>query len=153
MKLSELIGVSSGALLIILTIIQISPIKLNPWSWLAKKIGKAINSDVLKEIEDIKHEQDLFDEKFEKHIEDELERDANFHRKRILRFNVGLMKGETYTHEYFTDMLLDIDEYEKYCNEHPLYRNNRAIIAVDNIKRTYEECLKSGTFLDDHLKH
>lgn len=147
MNLSQILGISGGGILIILTLIQISPLKINPWSWLAKKIGKAINSDVLEEIEEVREEQKCFDEKLEKHIEMDAERDANYHRQRILSFNASLMRGENFTHEYFTDMLLDIDVYEKYCNEHPEYANNRAVYAVKNIKQTYAERVRDGSFL------
>lgn len=36
-----------GVILIAMTLIQISPIKLDPWSLLASCIGKAINKPVL----------------------------------------------------------------------------------------------------------
>lgn len=147
MSLAEILGISGGGLLIILTLIQISPLKINPWSWLAKQIGKAINSDVLTELREVKEDQEELTRKLERHIEDDEERDANYHRTRILRFNIGLMRGEEYTHEYFTDMLAEIDEYERYCNTHPDYKNNRAVIAVENIKRAYEDHVRDGDFL------
>lgn len=147
MSLAEILGISGGGLLIILTLIQISPLKINPWSWLAKQIGKAINSDVLTELREVKEDQEELTRKLERHIEDDEERDANYHRARILRFNIGLMRGEEYTHEYFTDMLAEIDEYERYCNTHPDYKNNRAVIAVENIKRAYEDHVRDGDFL------
>lgn len=39
-----------GALLIVLTLIQIAPIKINPWTYIAKKIGRSINGEVLDEV-------------------------------------------------------------------------------------------------------
>lgn len=76
------------------------------------------------------------------------ERDANLHRQRILRFNADLMKGDDcYTHEYFVDVLHDIDEYEDFCESHPGYKNNRAVMAIANIKRVYEQHEKDEDFL------
>ncbi len=151
MKLSEILGWSGGGLALLLIFIEITPIKVNPLSWLAKTlgraIGKAINGEVLDRISDIENQQKLAQDKLDKHIQDDDERDANLHRQRILRFNIELMRGEDYTHEYFTDMLLDIDEYERFCTEHPGYRNNRAVMAIANIKRVYEEHEKSGDFM------
>ena len=37
-----------GVLLALMTIIQIAPIKINPWSWIAQKIGKAIRIGLYK---------------------------------------------------------------------------------------------------------
>ena len=110
MNMGEILGWSGGTLLLLMTFVQIAPIKVNPWSWLSKKIGRAINGEVLNEIADIKKEQRETHDKLEKHIQDDDERDASMHRQRILRFNIELMRGEDFTHECFNDMLLDIDE-------------------------------------------
>ena len=147
MNLGEILGWSGGGLLLLLTFVQISPIKVNPWSWIAKKFGRAINADVLEEIVDIKHRQEVTQERLEKHIQDDNERDANMHRQRILNFNTELMRGkDDYTHEYFVDILHDIDEYESFCEEHPGYKNNRATLAISNIKRVYQDHVENGSF-------
>ena len=85
--------------------------------------------------------------KLEKHIQDDDERDASMHRQRILRFNIELMRGENFTLECFNDMLLDIDEYERFCETHPGYKNNRAVMAIANIKRVYQDHEENGGFL------
>ena len=54
MNMGEILGWSGGTLLLLMTFVQIAPIKVNPWSWLSKKIGRAINGEVLNEIADIK---------------------------------------------------------------------------------------------------
>jgi hypothetical protein len=147
MNMGEIAGWSGGALLLFLTFVQIAPIKVNPWSWLAKKIGRAINNEVLKEISDIKKELEETQGKLEKHISDDDERDAGAHRQRILRFNIELVRGDNFTHECFNETLLDIDEYEKFCESHPGYKNNRAVMAIANIKRVYQEHEENGGFL------
>ena len=132
MNMGEILGWSGGTLLLLMTFVQIAPIKVNPWSWLSKKIGRAIKGEV---------------DKLEKHIQDGDERDASMHRQRILRFNIELMRGEDFTHECFNDMLLDIDEYERFCETHPGYKNNRAVMAIANIKRVYQDHEENGGFL------
>lgn len=147
MNMGEIVGWGSGAILLFLTLVQIAPIKVDPWTWMAQKIGKAINGEVLKQIDDIKKEQQTMCEKLEAHIKDDDERNAGMHRQRILRFNTELVRGETYTDEYFNDILLDIDEYERFCESHPGYKNNRAVMAMANIKRVYQDYEKNGGFL------
>lgn len=40
----------------------------------------------------------------------------------------------------------EIDFYERYCKEHPEYENNRAVLAIQNIKHTYSEKLEKHDF-------
>ena len=42
-----------GVLLILMTLIQITPIKINPWSWIARLIGRAINGEVLTKVDNL----------------------------------------------------------------------------------------------------
>ena len=76
------------------------------------------------------------------------ERNAVQCRIRILRFNDELLVAESgHSKDYFDQILMDIDEYESYCEEHPKFKNNMTMFAVDNIKRCYHECLTKHTFL------
>ena len=50
MSLQEIITGGGISLCVLLTIIQIAPIKVNPWHAIAKVFGRAINDDVLKEL-------------------------------------------------------------------------------------------------------
>ncbi len=147
MNVGEILGLSGGGLILLLSLIQIAPVKINPWTWIARKIGRAINGEVLDEIANIKKKQEEAREQLEKHIQDDDERDESLNRRRILEFNIKLMRNENYTHEYFTDVLQDIDEYERYCKDHPGYKNNRARLAIENIRRVYEEHMRKGDFL------
>lgn len=46
MSLKEILLGGGGLLAVLLTLVEIAPIKINPWSALAKAIGRAINADV-----------------------------------------------------------------------------------------------------------
>lgn len=153
-EIKDMVVAGGGILIVLMTFVQVTPIKVNPWSWVAKMFGKllkafgrAINSDVLTELEDVKRHQRETQEKLDKHIRVDDERDADNHRQRILRFNSELIDGKNFTHEYFTDMLVEIDDYERYCETHPEYRNNRAVLAIANIKRVYKNHEANGNFL------
>lgn len=130
----------SGAIFILLTLVQISPIKINPWSAIAKTIGRAINSDVLKELDAVKTG-------LNNHIRMDDERTAAEHRARILAFNNELLRDIPHTREEFIDILADIDHYERYCKTHPDYENNRAVHAIGNINRVYDDRLEKHDFL------
>ena len=53
MTIGEIIGQILAGLAAVSFLVQISPIKLNPWSWIARKIGKAINHEVVAKVEGI----------------------------------------------------------------------------------------------------
>ena len=90
-------------------------------------------------------------ERIEKKVSDlkeELGEDrATNARIRILRFADELMRGEQHSKEYFDQVNHDIDTYRGYCNTHPDYLNNRGKMAIENIERVYEDCMRDNNFL------
>lgn len=129
-----------GGLVVLMTLVQITPIKINPWSWIAKRIGRAINSEVLEKVntltKDVKDLKASDDEKW-----------ASLSRSHILRFGDELLHGVAHSKEHFDQILIDISEYESYCKGHPDYLNNVADATIKQIKRTYQKCLDDNSFL------
>lgn len=140
MTVEEMLMGGSGLLVLLLSIIQIAPIKLNPWSAIARAIGNAINADLLKKLS--KTESML-----QEHMEMDDKRNADMHRWRILDFNNELLQDVPHTRGDFIDILAEIDEYEDFCKNHPDYKNNRATHAIGNIGRVYDDRLKKHDFL------
>lgn len=147
MTVKEIITGSSAALLVLLTLVQIAPIKVNPWSAIAKGLGRAFNADVLKSLEEVKAQQKDSQKRLADHIKVDDERDADRHRERILRFNNELLRDIPHTREDFIEILTVIDRYERYCKANEDYKNNRAVHAVANIGRVYDERLQKHDFL------
>lgn len=147
MSIQEILLNGGGLLVILLTVVQIAPIKINPWSALAKALGRAINADVLKELNDVKATQKETQDRLNKHIRVDDERDADKHRERILQFNNELLRDIPHTREDFIEILGEIDKYEQYCREHPEYPNSRAVHAIANIGRVYDDRLEKHDFL------
>lgn len=133
---------SIGVLFVLSMLVEVSKIKINPWSALAKWLGRAINSDVTKELTEIKT-------KLDSHINMDDRRNADGHRTRILHFNNELLRSINHTKEEFIEVLTEIDAYESYCAEHPEYPNNRAVLAIENIREVYMERLKKHDFLQE----
>lgn len=140
MSIQEILASSSGVLVILMTLVQIAPIKVNPWSTIGKAIGKAVNGDVIEKL-------DKVESRLDKHIRMDDERNADMHRTRILEFNTSLIRGLRHTEEDFNEILYNINCYEQYCTEHPEYQNNRAVHAIKNIERVYDECMENHDFL------
>lgn len=140
MNAKELFLGGGGILLVLMTLVQFAPIKINPWSALAKVIGRAINADVTRELAEIK-------DKLDAHVTMDDRRTADGHRTRILHFNNELLRNINHTKEEFIEVLAEIDAYESYCGEHPEYPNNRAVLAIRNIKGNYQARLQKHDFL------
>ncbi len=147
MNLGEIAGWSGGGLLLLLTFIQIAPIKVNPWSAIVRGIGKALNGDVLKKLDVLEAGQVETRKRLDEHIRIDDDRNADTHRSRILHFNTELLRGDKHTREDFIETLAEIDFYEHYCREHPDYENNRAVLAIENIERVYKDLMENGGFL------
>lgn len=147
MTLDEiLLGGGLGAAAV-LSLLEIAPIKVNPWRAIARGIGRALNGDVLDRLAQVQKAQQDTSSALEAHIKDYDEYKADEHRAAILAFNTSLLRGEKHTQEDFFDAFRHIDLYEDYCRSHPGYKNNRAVHAIANIGRVYDERLKARDFL------
>lgn len=140
MTLEQIFLCSGGGVIVLMTLIQVTPIKVNPWSWLAKMIGRAINREVIEKVDalsnDVKHNKESDEEQW-----------ASLSRSHILRFGDELRHGMAHSKEHFDQILLDITKYENYCKEHPLYLNDIANATIKHIRKTYDECLMNDSFL------
>lgn len=150
MKLSDLLPMVPPALLALMSLVEVSPIKFNPWSALAKWLGRAINGEVLESVAEAKKAQKETRRALDEHIRADDERNADTLRMRILHFNNELLRGDRHTREDFIEILAVIDAYEQYCKNHPNYRNNRASHAIANIGRVYDDRLKLRDFLGEN---
>ncbi len=140
MNLWEVFAGGGGLLVLIMTFVQISKIQINPWSWLARKLGRAINGEIIEKVDNLSNDLNLL------RVESE-EREATTCRARIMRFGDEILQGKEHTKEHFDQTLLDITFYETYCDEHPKFRNSIAVATIANIRRVYDKCLKEKTFL------
>lgn len=124
--MKEFVETGGSVLLIALTLVQVAPIRINPWSAIARAIGKALNADL--------------NEKMEAN-------EAKTARYRILRFDDEIRHKTRHSKEHFDQIIEDVDTYERYCRDHPRFPNEKAVSATDNVKRTYEKCKAENSFL------
>lgn len=147
MTLDELfVGGGVGAVAV-LSLLEIAPIKINPWSAIARGLGRAFNAEVLADLKAVQQAQKDTRNALDKHQAADDEYKAECHRAALLAFNTSLLRGELHTQEDFFDAFRHIDQYEDYCRSHPGYKNNRASHAIANIGRVYDERLKARDFL------
>ena len=140
MNLEQFILGAGAIAAALMTIIQCASKTLKPWSKVIGWIGRQANRDMQKDLQEVK-------KTVEEHIRTDDERHADYYRRRVLDFNTEILRGNKHTEEDFVEVMLIIDRYEKYCNRHPDYRNNRAVHAIANIGRVYDDRLKKHDFL------
>lgn len=134
------------------SLIQISPIKINPWTWCRDRARDLIGLNELKiELQTVKENMDELDSKIDNLKKEDQERrdlsDALSSRRRILRFNDELLQNIRHSQEMFNNILEDITDYDHYCNTHRNFVNQRAVLAESNIKKTYQKCMEEHDFL------
>lgn len=163
--LSELTWYGVIGVIVLSGIIQISPIKINPWSWLGRKISSTIRNwingevlvdlngeiqsmktDINTEIQSVKDDIAMVKADV-KGVQDALdERDAKQARIQILRFGDEVREGRTLSKEHFDEILQSSDEYDQYCRDHPLFKNHRTERTMKLIIKAYDEHLENNNF-------
>ena len=140
MSVGELLSCGGVGIVGLLFLIQIAPIKINPWSWIAKKLGRAINGEVIKKVEGIESDVRRIEKKQD-------EQQAIMARVRILRFGDELLRDIPHSKEHYDQTLGDIKTYETYCQDNPEFENNVTVCTIKNIRDCYMERLKKHDFL------
>lgn len=139
-----LVGVISAALA---TVVQKMSKKYKPWSWLAQRFGKAVNKEMLDKLDSLEQKVDQLEKKDNEQDAQRQRSDALAARRRILRFADEVRRHDKHSEEYFNNVLEDISDYKTYCNEHPNFENEKAVIAIRIIEKAYEHCVEEDDFL------
>lgn len=139
MGANELLA-GGGGIVLLLTLIEISSIKINPWSAIGRAIGRAINGEVLDKVDAL--ETDI------QSIKDDIEEQAAVNcRARILRFGDEVLHNDRHSKDHFDQILRDIAKYELYCQNHPDFENNVTELTGQRIKEVYMRQLHDNDFL------
>ena len=121
-------------LIIMASLIEITPLKINPWKSFWKFIQNLLGiSEIQNQIVN---------------IQDSIDRNEAIHcRLRILRFSDEMYNNIHHSKELFDQVLLDIDNYKLYCEKHKDFKNGKTVNAIERINVEYQKCLDNKTFL------
>ena len=133
---------------IVTSLVQISPLKLNPWTALANWLGKALNRPVLDKVDHVDKKIDAVDKKLNEHIIDSESQALQSTRSEILSFGSSIISGKNYNKEKFDFMISKCDKYEKYCKDNNV-ANGVADATIKEIRRIYSLRLADGSFLKE----
>ena len=128
-------------------LIQIAPIKINPWSWLIQRVGREAGKELYEKLDSLEEKVDELDERVRSHEGQREEQENIGRRRRILRFADECRKNEKHSLEHFNEILDDISQYKKYCDGHPNFKNDKCSISVEFVEKAYKHCVEADDFL------
>lgn len=116
------LGNLSFVVIMVLSLVEVSPIKINPLRDFAKLLQHWLGLDEIK--------ADLMDSR----------------RTRIIRFDDELTVSQSRSKDMYEAILVDCDKYEKYCKNNKGYVNSVAEDAIRHIKEAYAEEKRTNGF-------
>ena len=117
-------GWAAAAVLILMSLIQISPLKLNPWDNVLTWFGRKINGETQKQLDELKKQvSDLW---------------INAHRQSILTFARECRADIDHDAEEWNHILSVADEYEMYCQKN-IVSNGVVKADTEYIRNLYQE--------------
>lgn len=147
MRPEDLVWLTGAGTVALTTLVQKMSSKYKPWSWLAQQFGKAINKEMIDKLDNLEKKVDKLEEIDRKQDEERAKENALEARRRILRFADECRRHEKHSQEYFNNILEDISMYKDYCCEHPLFENEKAVMAMEFIDKVYKHCYEKNDFL------
>ena len=96
---------------------------------------KKSNEDIMHEIKKVSCKVDVLALKVD-------ENQAILSRTHILRFADEIKNGVVHSNDYWRQQMQDCDTYERFCADHPDFKNNYTDLANKYIKMTYEKLLQ-----------
>lgn len=132
-------GVKTALVILFLSVVEICPIKINPWSWIGGLIGKLLG------IKSVSDKVDALEKKVD-------ENQATTIRVRILNFENELQEGRKHSKDSWDQVMDDIHRYENYTNEHPEFINNITIASTNHITKKYSELLEKRAWTTTLIK-
>ena len=117
----EIAGWGLAALIVLLSLIQVSPLRLNPWDSILSWLGKKLNGKALAELQ--KQVTTMW---------------VNSHRGALLTFARECRAGVDHSPDEWSNALCIADEYEVYCEKNHIANG---IVKADTlfIRNLYQE--------------
>ena len=120
----ELAGWAVVLIILLFSLIQISPLRLNPWDNILGWVGQKVNGDMQAQLKELKkHVQDMW---------------VASHRQTVLMFAREARAGVEHSSDEWTNVLNMIAEYEAFCQGNTI---TNGIVKADSeyIRNLYQE--------------
>ena len=115
-----------------ITLIEVTPIKLNPWKWLFTIIGNLLYGDMRKDIKELKRD-----------FEETKAQDKRWH---ILNFANNCRNGKLHSREEWNHVISELAEYEAYTEAKDI---TNGVIEENSkyLRALYQERIKRNDFI------
>lgn len=126
---------------ILMKCIEISPLKLNPWSRFKKWMANLFQGGLNKRLDEItlsvsKQGEDILEMK-----RDLNEERAKTARYRIIRFDDEMTHDMRHSTDHCEQIMEDIATYEDFCEKRPYIKNHKGVAAMKRITDRYNNKL------------
>lgn len=112
-----LTGPNAAILVILLSLVEISPIKINPWAWLFGWVGQKLTGSLRSELNDLKKDIEHVNKKVSEVRDEAVRSDVANMRWFILSFAQDCRSGVNHSKEQWTHALNQAKVYEEYCEQ------------------------------------
>lgn len=131
-SLKEFFSNPSVILLGAVTLIEIVPIKINPWRWILSKIGNLLTGDLRKDLNEVKSEL--------------RETKVQNWRWNVLDFANSCRNGRRHSHDEWCHTIAQLAEYEDYIERNEI---TNGVFEEDAkyLREEYQEHCKKNDFL------
>ena len=119
-------------LLVLSAIIEVAPIKINPWSKVFRWVGNVMLGEFKGEMQTFKREQE--------------KKNANDMRWAIINFANSCRRGEQHSKDAWRHVLSQISEYEDYTEDHNIING---VVDADSeyLRELYQERNRRNDFI------
>lgn len=142
------LGISWGLVLFVISVVEFTPIKCNPWSAILGWIGSKLNSRVNTKLSEISKKVDKLDTDLDEHIAESKAKELRDTRRDILEFCNACMNRRKHTQEQFEFVLRQCDDYEDYIEKNHL-KNGVVAAAIKEIRRLNAKCIQENSYLKE----
>lgn len=140
--LSDVISVILLAIGIVGYFVEISKIKVKPLS----ALGKLFNSELIQRVDNLEETVSTVKTQIDDVAAKTEKTEVKAARMRIQRFADEMYGDVRHSREHFELILMDITQYNNYCDTHPGFINEKTRVAQSIITRKYEECMEERSF-------
>ncbi len=122
--------------------IEVSKIKINPLS----ALGRLFNSEMIRRLDAVDQKIVAVETQITDIQDKQEEYEIKAARMRIQRFADEMYGEVRHSKEHFDLVLMDITEYNNYCDTHPGFVNEKTKVAQEIITDRYERCIREHSF-------
>ena len=147
LTIGQVLGGAASIFVVLSLFIEITPVKINPISAGLRWLGKKLNAEVLNKVKGLDDKVSELDVKINQVRDADEEKGAIDCRVRILQFGDEVRRGVKHSQEHFDQILADMSAYDRYCQDHPNFKNEKTVLTSQRIRAVYTKCLEDDDFL------